>query len=209
MNRAKVSSKRWLLLGGVLLLAVSIFLDLAGDVWLQEGFNWDVPLMLALHGLSRPWLDAVFIAVTHSAGPLIAIPVIGSAVCFWLKNQKAVAILIVGSAVGSLLLNTALKFLFARPRQELFPPLVVERSYSFPSGHTMSAAAFFGLLSLLLWQRGHQLWAVIAFVWVFLVALSRVYLGAHYPSDVLASLALGTIWLVIVLLTTTFRLDGK
>ncbi len=106
--------------------------------------------------------------------------------------------LFIVSFVGTFLLNSLLKFIFARPRPDLFPPLVVEHSYSFPSGHTMSAIAYFGLLALVLWQRGRRGWAVLAGLWVPLVALSRVYLGAHYPSDVLASLAIGTIWLVIV-----------
>jgi membrane-associated phospholipid phosphatase len=101
------------------------------------------------------------------------------------------------------LLNSLLKLLFARPRPNVFPPLMAETSYSFPSGHTMSAVAVYGLLALLLWQRGQYAWALLPGLWVPLVALSRVYLGVHYPSDVLASLALGTIWLVIVWFTQT------
>ena len=111
--------------------------------------------------------------------------------------------LVLGSFGGAILLNSVLKLLFARPRPDLFPPLVVEHSFSFPSGHTMSAIAFYGLLALILWQRGRRSWAVLAGLWVPLVALSRVCLGAHYPSDVLASLAIGTIWLVLVWFTHT------
>jgi len=83
----------------------------------------------------------------------------------------------------------------------VFPPLTTETSYSFPSGHAMAAVAVYGVLALLLWQRGKRGWAVLAGAWVPLVAISRVYLGVHYPSDVLASLALGTIWLIIVWFT--------
>ena len=100
--------------------------------------------------------------------------------------------------MGNVILNSLLKLLFARPRPNLFPPVVTETSFSFPSGHAMTAVAVYGLLSLLLWQRGRHSWALLAGLWVPLVALSRVYLGVHYPSDVLASLALGTVWLVIV-----------
>jgi len=76
--------------------------------------------------------------------------------------------------------------------------LVVETSYSFPIGHTLAAIAYYGLLALVLWPWERRGWAMLAGLEVPLVALSRVYLGAHYPSDVLASLAIGTIWLVIV-----------
>jgi undecaprenyl-diphosphatase len=79
--------------------------------------------------------------------------------------------------------------------------LVVEHTASFPSGHTLAAVSFYGLLSVLLWERGHRMLSVISGVWVLLIAISRVYLGAHYPSDVLVSLALGTILLFITLFT--------
>jgi len=100
---------------------------------------------------------------------------------------------------GTVALNIMLKALFTRPRLQLFPPLVVETSFSFPSGHTMVAVAFYGLISILLWRKRQYAWAILAGVWVFLVGLSRIYLGVHYPSDVLASLAVGTIWLVLIL----------
>ena len=63
----------------------------------------------------------------------------------------------------------------------------------------MAAIAVYGLTAVLLWQRRRTGWAVLAGLWVPLVALSRVYLGVHYPSDVLASLAVGTIWLILVM----------
>jgi len=193
----------WLVALALLLTAVSLFLELAEDVWLNEGFTWDVTFMLALHSLSSPWLDSFFWLVTQTSGPFIVLPVMGTAVWFWRRGERSTAWLVLASFGGSFLLNSLLKLLFARPRPDVFPPLVVEHSYSFPSGHTMSATAVYGLWALLLWQRRRYGWAVAAGLWVPLVALSRVYLGAHYPSDVLASLALGTIWLVIVWFTRT------
>jgi undecaprenyl-diphosphatase len=193
----------WLLALGLLFAAVALFLELAEDVWLNEGFAWDVTMMRGIHGLSRPWLDRLFRLITETGGGLIMLPVLGAAIWFWWHKQRTVTWLVLASFAGALLLNSQLKLLFARPRPDIFPPLVVEHSYSFPSGHTMSAAAVYGLWALLLWQRRRYGWALVAGLWVPLVALSRVYLGAHYPSDVLASLALGTIWLVIVWFTYT------
>ncbi len=191
----------WVVALGLLLTAVILLLELAEDVWLNEGFAWDATLMLAIHSLSRPWLDKVFWFVTQTAGPLIVLPVLVTAVWFWRRGDRITAVLFVVSFVGTALLASFLKTVFARPRPDLFPPLVVEHSYSFPSGHTMSAISFYGLLALVLWERRRQGWAILFALWVPLVALSRVYLGAHYPSDVLASLAIGTIWLVIVWFT--------
>jgi membrane-associated phospholipid phosphatase len=193
----------WLVALGLLLTAVTLFLELAEDVWLNEGFAWDAIVMLGIHRLSQPWLDMVFSLITQTAGGWIVLPVVGTAVWFWRHDQRSKMWLMIASFGGTVLLNSLLKLLFARPRPNVFPPLMAETSYSFPSGHTMSAVAVYGLLALLLWQRGQYAWALLPGLWVPLVALSRVYLGVHYPSDVLASLALGTIWLVIVWFTQT------
>jgi undecaprenyl-diphosphatase len=193
----------WLLALVLLFAAVALFLELAEDVWLNEGLAWDATVMLAIHKLSRPWLDRLFWLITETGGALTIVPVAATATWFWWRKQRMVTWLVLASFGGMLVLNSQLKLLFARPRPNIFPPLVVEHSYSFPSGHTMSAVAVYGLFALLLWQRGRYGWAILAGLWVPLVALSRVYLGAHYPSDVLASLALGTIWLVIVWFTYT------
>lgn len=191
----------WLVALGLLLAAVALFLELAEDVWLNEGFSWDVTIMLDIHTLSRPWLDKLFWLITQTGGLLIFLPVAGTAVWFWRRDQQKGTWLVLASFGGALLLNSLLKLLFARPRPNVFPPLTTETSYSFPSGHAMSAVAVYGLLALLLWRRGKRGWAVLAGCWVPLVALSRVYLGVHYPGDVLASLALGIIWLIIVWFT--------
>ena len=187
-----------LVAAGLLLTAVLVFLELAEDVWVNEGFAWDATIMLGIHSLSSPWLDRFFMLVTQTAGPLIVLPVLGTAVWFWRRDRHLLAALFIISFAGMSLLNALLKLIFARPRPDLFPPLIVEHSYSFPSGHTMAAISYYGLLALVLWEFDRRWWAVLAGLWVPLVALSRVYLGAHYPSDVLASLAVGTIWLVMV-----------
>ena len=184
---------------GVLLIAAFVFIGLAEDVWLNEGFAWDAPLMLALHSIRQPWLDTFFIGITQTAGEWVIVPLGITAVILWLQQKKAVAIMIFVSFGGAVALNTLLKALFARPRPQLFPPLMVETNFSFPSGHSMVAVAFYGLLSILLWRNRQYAWAILSGVWVFLVGLSRIYIGVHYPSDVLGSLAVGTIWLVLTL----------
>ena len=183
----------------VILIASFIFIDLAEDVWLNEGFAWDALLMLALHGISHPWLDTFFIGVTQTAGEWVIVPLLGTAVTLWRQQKNVVAIMILVSFTGAVGLNTLLKHLFARPRPQIFPPLMVETSFSFPSGHTMTAVAFYGLLAILLWRSQRYPWAILSGLWVFIVAVSRVYLGVHYPSDVLASLTVGAIWLVLVI----------
>jgi len=81
----------------------------------------------------------------------------------------------------------------------LFAPLVVERGFSFPSGHVTASVAVYGFLAVLLWRNNRRAWAIFSAAWVFVVAASRVYLGVHYPSDVLGAMSLTSLWLMIVL----------
>ncbi len=63
----------WLVALVLLLTAVILFLELAEDVWLNEGFSWDATLMLGIHSLSQPWLDKLFWLITQTAGPLVVV----------------------------------------------------------------------------------------------------------------------------------------
>lgn len=97
---------------------------------------------------------------------------------------------------GGLLLNKGLKLLFARPRPALdWSAATLPASFSFPSGHAMATATFATVLTTLAW-RSRWRWPVVGTAWGFAlsVAVSRVVLGVHFPSDVLAGLALGVAW---------------
>lgn len=185
----------WLVTVLVVVAAGNLFFELAEEVWLRAGFAWDAPLMLALHRLSTPWLDTAVRLVTLTGGKLLPVPLAAVLVWLWRSGQRFEAVTLLGSVAGAIGLNLVLKSLFARPRPAVFPPLVIETSYSFPSGHAMAATALYGLVALYLGWRGHVGWGLLMAVWPLLVAASRVYLGVHYPSDVLASLSLGTLWL--------------
>ena len=100
-----------------------------------------------------------------------------------------------------------LKLLFARPRPALFPPLVVESGFSFPSGHVTTSVAVYGLLAVFLWRQGHRGWAIVAAAWVLVVAVSRIYLGVHYPSDTLGSITFASLWLWAVVAIRTRYVD--
>jgi membrane-associated phospholipid phosphatase len=103
---------------------------------------------------------------------------------------------------GGLLLNVPLKYIFHRARPSFDHPLLTLTSFSFPSGHTMGATLFYGVLAAYLvciWRprSARVLAAAGALLMVMLVGLSRIYLGAHYLSDVLAAAAFGAAWLAV------------
>ncbi|MCE7871586.1 PAP2 family protein [bacterium CPR1] len=99
----------------------------------------------------------------------------------------------------NLVANPLLKALFRRGRPDAaFDPLVQEPFYSFPSGHTMASAAVYGFLASLLWRHGHPRLAAVTLLPIALVGLSRVYLGAHFPTDVVGGILAGTVVIALV-----------
>ena len=122
------------------------------------------------------------------------------------RLPSAAAISVVALAVYAW--NDGLKAIYQRARPTQLEGVLGVQSFSFPSGHAMAAGAVFGILALVAWRevRGQGRWAVVV-VCVGLalgVALSRVYLGVHYPTDVLAGLLAGALWADIVVLIWRF-----
>ncbi|SDS54654.1 phosphatase PAP2 family protein [Agrococcus carbonis] len=181
-------------------------------------------------GVDRPVLDAILavrdpataVVVTHFtdlAGtvgmPLIAI---GALLVLGIRRRSwTPPILIVAAGAGSLLMTVAGKLVVGRDRPPLadaVPPY--ELSASFPSGHTLNAVAILGIVAYLLILRRHHAWSraaiiVGAVVATVLVAASRVYLGHHWVTDVVAGWLLGAAWLAMVItahrLYLTLRAD--
>ena len=195
---------QWLFFAGVALACLTIFLELGEDVWSKEGFPWDASIMLAIHAYSRPWLDYLMLAITETAGNYAVIGVIVLALWLWRGKAQLNALLLFFSFGGAVVFNSLLKLFFARPRPTIIPRLVVEGNYSFPSGHTIAAVALYGLLAVWLWQQRHWLWAILCGTWPLAVAISRIYLGVHYPSDVLASLTVGSLWVMAVVVVSGY-----
>lgn len=197
-----VHSRRQLVGQGVIVfigvVAAAVFLALAGNVWLQQGFAWDEPIMLAVHSLGTPWLDTLMKAVTHAGSAGAALVTGIAAIWLWRHRRRAETVALLICVAGAAAINAVLKRVFARPRPLVFPPLTIELTNSFPSGHTITAVALYGFLAILLWRAGHRVWALLAGVMIPLIGFSRIYLGVHYPSDVLAAIALGILWLMLI-----------
>jgi len=200
VGKAFRSLRWWHVLSALTLvvLAVSIFFELAGDVWLKEGFAWDPPVMLFFGNLRSPIGTAVMRAVTTSASGWIVLPVLAATAWFIKRGDRQQAAILALGFLAAILLDASLKAAFARPRPHIIPPLVVEHTASFPSGHTISAVVFYGYLALQAWHGQRRAIALLVGAWPEIVGVSRIYLGAHYPSDVLASLALGLIFLILM-----------
>jgi len=170
-----------------------------------------------LHSHATPPLTAFFLVVT-AFGSLEAIAILGVVVAALLARGRRWVLLWtwVAAVAGSALIDRLLKGIFQRPRPHFAHPLLVETSYSFPSGHAMESFVAYGMLAylaVLLWLRSWE--ARVAAVCgaalvVVLIGFSRMYLGVHHFSDVVAGYAAGGVWLsALVTGAETIRRGGK
>ena len=144
-------------------------------------------------------------------GSNIVLLIFTSAVAVFLavRRQTHALALVVVSTGGGFLLAQALKMVFARPRPELVPHLALVSSSSFPSGHSMSSAVVYltlgALLSQLVEERTLKAYFLgVACFLTFIVGLSRVYLGVHYPTDVLAGWSAGLAWALLCWMAASY-----
>jgi undecaprenyl-diphosphatase len=205
--RATATSPR-LLTGAILAALIAAGLALWLFVWLGHEVLTDTPAPVlddhfrtAIHSLSSPGLTQVMIASSRYGGPGWLAPLgVLIAVAFLIRGWRRGALLAAVTMAGAGLLDTLLKLAFGRARPTAFFDYPLPRSHSFPSGHAFFAATVFGGLAILLTGRLRSpilraiVWIVAIFL-ILLIGLSRVYLGVHYPSDVVAGYAAATVWL--------------
>ncbi|MFH6679771.1 phosphatase PAP2 family protein [Clavibacter michiganensis] len=177
----------------------------------------DKPLLAFMIGIRTPWLNDVATAYTDVAG-VVVMPIIAVATMLFLAVRRrswTPIILVVAAGGGSLLLTIAGKDLIGRARPALadaVPPY--ETSPSFPSGHTLNAVAIAGILAYLLLLRQHRrvtrvLSIAVAVVFAVTIGISRVYLGHHWFTDVLAAFFLSGAWLALVITAHRLYLTAR
>ena len=203
-DRLTVVSAAWLAAG----LASSAFViwastELADVVVEGESRAFDRAALLWIHSTFPGWLDGPMRIVTALGYYWVVIPLLTvSATFFYLESWRLSAILLLVSTAGSAVLTTVLKSVFERARPEVFDSGYHASFYSFPSGHATVAVGFYGMLTLILAyrMRGKARWAVAVsgILVVLLLGFSRLYLGVHYPTDVLAGYLAALLWLVWV-----------
>lgn len=188
----------------LMMIAAAVFGNLAADVVSHDDIT-EVDAFLAdwFHSHKNSiWTDPMlFITHTHDVlGVCVMASVLG--LYFYLKKARYWLICLVLAVPGGQLLNVLLKYIFQRARPSFDEPLLTLSTYSFPSGHTLGATVFYGVLAAYLvctvprWKP-RILIMLFACTMVGLVALSRVYLGAHYLSDVLGAIVEGCGWLAV------------
>jgi undecaprenyl-diphosphatase len=179
-------------------LAWGTFGSLAALVVSRGRAPFDNPLLLALHRHATPALDglAEFLTIVGNTGPMIAAGVLTTAALARWGRRREAWLFALGVG-GSMLLTQVIKRIAMRPRPDLWLSIRPEHTFSFPSGHAMDTAALAAALFFImpLHRRG---WWALAPLFALGVGWARMYLGVHFPSDVLAGWSSGAGWVLLV-----------
>jgi undecaprenyl-diphosphatase len=199
-----------LLAVGMIAAAGLVFLEVAEAV--TEGDpghvdKWALRSLREPSDLSDPigprWVEEAARDVTALGGYAVLTLLVASVVGYLLMARHyPAALLVLAATLGGLLISHLLKAVYDRPRPDLVPHLAHVSTASFPSGHAMLSAVVYLTLGALLARLADNWWTRLYFVAVaviltLLVGASRVYLGVHYPTDVVAGWAAGLVWAVV------------
>lgn len=191
-----------------------VFLGIGLPLWgfgalveeLHEGevFFFDEPVLRFAHGMAGAGFDRLFLLFSQLGYQYGVVPVDIALVLALAWRRRLREGLFAGIATGgSALLNVAAKHAFARIRPDLWPSIAPETTYSFPSGHAMGSITLAWVVLLLWWHLPSPRWrrwrwpvTIAAVLFTLMVGLSRIYLGVHFPSDILAGWTAASVWTV-------------
>lgn len=204
MNRSKNSLTGFGLLGGSLLL----FSVIAYFVMTNNAAGFDNPIREFFYGLRMDGLNTLLEGITY-LGNWQSIVMVCLLLLAYDKTRIPYGVLGSTVAIADTLINKGLKQLFERTRPEDVVPLIEQGGYAFPSGHSVTSMAFYGMLLFLVQTRMEDrkkanALSVVLILLIALIGPSRIYLGVHYPTDVLAGWAEG-----IFVATAVYMLGTK
>jgi len=183
-------------------VAAALFLFMAFQIITTGGSTVDAPVYGAVFCLISRGVTKIVTVITHMGGQSVLIPLcVVSCLLIWKAwGWRLMAVNGANLFLASMC-NKLLKALVQRPRPEL-EQLVSQGGYSFPSGHSLSAMAFYGMLAIILLARlkgNKKYWiAALLGLLILLIGVSRIYVGVHYASDVIAGLCEGFVWIGLV-----------
>jgi undecaprenyl-diphosphatase len=185
------------------------FLAMAAAAYDLVPHGFDPAILLALREAGNPgqpigpaWLQGAVRDITALGSTAVLVFLTAaSVICLWLARRRQQALLMLVAMAGGQVLGSLIKLAVHRPRPEIVPHLAAETSLSFPSGHAMMSAIAYLTLAMLTTQalpRTARICVLaLAVLTTALVGVSRLYLGVHWPSDVLAGWCIGAAWAML------------
>ncbi|OAS19917.1 phosphatase PAP2 family protein [Paenibacillus oryzisoli] len=195
--RAKLKVTVFLVLSILSVLCFSVVASLIKGRWIAQ---FDSSIISAVQGMESPWLTPIMHGFTFIGSTTVVVVI--SLCCLFLffkfLHHRLELVLFIVLVAGTAILNQILKFFFQRERPTLHR-LIEETGYSFPSGHSMAAFALYAALSFLLWRHissksGRTIVILTSILMILLIGTSRIYLGVHYPSDILGAYLASGFW---------------
>jgi membrane-associated phospholipid phosphatase len=191
----------FLVVGVVIAIGGTLAFAKLGELVREGGTQqYDVAALEWMGAHHTPLLTRIMTELTFLGTGTVVLTIVGVAAMFlWHTEHKHSARLLLASVAGGILLNNALKLWFSRPRPEVFERLTETVSSSFPSGHAMSATVCYGTVAYLVMRLQKRHWSrvltgITAFILILGICTTRLYLGVHYPSDVIAGMVIGLAW---------------
>lgn len=191
-------------------ICLLLFIFMAYLVLTKKTIEFDNSIYSVISKIKSPVITSVVKVITDFASERVL--VLLTLLIFVLFKNKNIALITSLNLINVLILNQTFKHVFLRPRPDEM--MIQVSGYSFPSGHSMTSLAFYGLIIYLIWKselkkNSKYIITIILSLLILLIGLSRIYLKVHYASDVLAGFALATSYLIIFLaLTSKFILRG-
>ncbi len=181
-------------------VAVIAFAKLANEVREQDTLGIDRSTLLYIHNtFGSKILDSI-VPITTDIGGTVGIIVLTALIVgiFIRKQMINQALIVLVGTGGAVVLNLILKSMFTRVRPELWDRLVIENGFSFPSGHAMASGALALSVIAALWYTRWRLWAIVAgALYVAYVGFTRLYLGVHYPTDIIGAWMISFAWVIL------------
>jgi undecaprenyl-diphosphatase len=197
----------------VAVLALFLFGRLAGEMREGDTARFDLAVRSWVHQFASPGLTKAMTAISLMGYDILIVELVFALAVFLFLRWRHAAGWLAVSMAGALALDLALKHAFHRQRPQPFfgPPL---HSYSFPSGHALCSFCFYAVLAGLIADRVRSLAVRVAVglaaaSMVIAIGLSRIYLGMHYPSDVIAGYLAAAVWVATLLALDRWRVRHK
>ncbi len=162
--------------------------------------SFDNALLEWVHGFSSLALDGFFKFATDFGGvTVVTLVTIFLAIFFVSRKRYELSARLLVGVGGAVAVSTLLKMLIGRARPDLWPQLVSETSHSFPSNHATASLALVLCFGFILWRTKYRWWVVgLGTLYVMTIALSRLYLGVHFPTDILGGWFVAVVWVSLV-----------